>query len=114
MIGSIERKERGSTIDARLEVHWARPETVEVAQRVLGMIEPQVYAEVFVLEVHLAAIAVVAVLHPDDRLPEIGQVEQQPLLDLLELTALDLVHLALVVVPVAEHLVAAAEVRGQE
>src|SRR5262249_13149817 len=48
------------------------------------------------------------------RLAEVGQVEQQPLLDLLELAALDLVHLALVVVPVAEHLVAPAEVRGEE
>src|SRR5262249_57143396 len=45
---------------------------------------------------------------------EVGQAEQQPLLDLPELPALDLVRLVLVVVLVAKELVAAAEVGGQE
>ena len=50
------------------------------------------------LQVQLAAVPVVAVLDPDDRLAEVGQLEQQPILDLLELAALDLVGLVLVVV----------------
>ena len=37
-----------------------RPEAVEMAQRVLGMVQPQVHAEIFVLQVQLAAVAVIA------------------------------------------------------
>ena len=69
-----------------------------MTERILGVVELQVDPEVLVLEVQLASVAVVAVLDPDDRLAEVGQVEQQPLLDLLELAALDLVGLVLVVV----------------
>ena len=68
-----------------------RPEAVQVAERVLGVVELQVDPEVLVLQVQLAAVPVVAVLDADDRLAEVGQAEQEPLLDLLELAALDLV-----------------------
>ncbi len=40
----------------------ARPEAVKMAERVLGVIEPQVHAEILMLEVKLAAVAVIA--HP--------------------------------------------------
>src|SRR5438270_9950316 len=59
-----------------------------MAQRVLRVVELQVDPEVLVVQVELAPVAVVAVLDPDDRLAEVGQAEQQPLLDLLELAAL--------------------------
>ena len=85
-----------------------------MAQRVLGVVELQVDSEVVVVEVKLAAVPVVAVLDPDDRLAEVGQAEEQAFLDLLELAALDLVSLVLIVVLVAEELVAAAEVGRQE
>ena len=98
VIRSVERQQGGPPVDARLEVDRPRPEAVQVAQRVLGVVELQVDPEVLVLQVQLAAVAVVAVLDPDDRLAEVGQAEQQPLLDLLELAALDLVRLVLVVV----------------
>ena len=114
MIGPVERQQGGPPVDDRLDVHRTGPEAVEVTQRVLGVVELQVDAEVLVLQVQLAAVAVVAVLDPDDRLAEVGQVEQQPLLDLLELAALDLVRVVLVVVLEAEELVPAAEVRRQE
>src|SRR6478672_138897 len=85
-----------------------------MTQRVLGVVELQVDPEVLVLQVQLAPVPVVPILDPDDRLAEIGQAEQQALLDLLELAALDLVGLVLVVVAEAEELVAAAEVGRQE
>ena len=110
MIISIEREERRTPVDARLEVDRSRPEAVQVTERVLGVVEPEVHAEILVMQVELAPVAVVGVLDPDDRLPEIRQVEQQPLLDLLELAALDFVHLGLVVVAIAEELVSTAEV----
>ena len=65
-------------------------------------------------QIELSSVAVVPVLDPDDRLTEIGQVEQQPLLDLLELAALDLVGVVLIVVLVTEELMTTAEVDGQE
>src|SRR5262249_12247839 len=79
----------------------------------LGVINPQIDAEMLVLQVELAAIAVIGIFHTDDRLPEVGQIEQEALLDLLELAAFDLVHLGLVVVAIAEELVAAAEIHRQ-
>ena len=92
----------------------ARPEAVEVTQRILRVVELQVDPEVVVLKVKLAPVAVVAVLDPDDRLAEVGETEKQTFLDLLELAALDLVRLVRLVVLEAEHVVPPAEVRRQE
>ena len=102
MIGSIERKQRGPPVDARLEVHRAGPEAVQVSQRVLGVVELQVDSEMVMVQVKLASVPIVAILDPNDRLAEIGQTEQKTLLDLLELAALDLIHLGLIVVSVTE------------
>src|SRR3954447_11469207 len=85
-----------------------------MTQRILRVVELQVDPEMLVVEVQLTTVPVVAVLHPDDRLAEVGQAEEQAILDLLELAALDLVRLVLVVVLEAEHLVASAEVGRQE
>ena len=62
-------------------------------------------SRVLVPQQQLAAIAVVAVDHVNPRLAEIGQAEQQPLLDLLELARLDHVLPRLLLVGVREHLV---------
>src|SRR3954466_7627495 len=77
------------------------------------MVQPQVDPKMLVLQVELASVAVVAVLDPDDRLAEICQIEQEPLLDLLELAALDLVRVVLVVVFIAEKLIALAKILSQ-
>ncbi len=63
-----------------------------MAEGVLRQVEFQVDPEVLVVQVQLAAVPVVAVLDPDDRLAEVGQAEQQPFLDLLKLAGLDLVR----------------------
>src|SRR3954452_8918192 len=114
MIVSIERQQAGPPVRDRLDVHGTGPEAVEMTQGVLRMVDAQVDSEVLVQQVQLAAIAVIAVLDPDDRLAEVGQVEEEPLLDLLELAALDLIRVVLVVVLVTEELVALAEVLSQE
>src|SRR3954452_21666742 len=89
------------------------PQAMEMSQCILCMVQPQVDPKMLVLQVELAPVAVVAVLDPDDRLAEIRQVEQEPLLDLLELAALDLVRIVLVVVFVAEKLITLAEILRQ-
>src|ERR1700761_8240770 len=91
-----------------------RPEAEKMTQRILRVVELQVDPEMLVLEVQLPPVPVVAVLHADDRLAEVGQAEEQAILDLLELATFDLVGLVLVVVLVAEHVVAAAELGSQE
>src|SRR5262249_45845320 len=101
-------------VDTGLDMHRPRPDAVEVAQRVLGVVEFQVDPEMVMMEVKLIPIPIVAVLDTDDWLAEIRQTEQQTLLDLLELATLDLVGLILVVVLEAEEAVTAAEVRGEE
>src|SRR5262249_10531554 len=93
MIRTVKRQHGWPPIDTRFYMHWTCPEAVEVPQRVLGMVELQVDSEMVMVQVKLAAVPVVAVLDPDDRLAEVGQTEQQAILDLLELTALDLVGL---------------------
>src|SRR5271157_2299376 len=114
MIGSIKRQQRGPPISDRLDMHRTGPKAVEMAECVLRVVKLQIDAEVLVKQVELSSVAVIPVLDPDDRLTEIGQVEQQPLLDLLELTALDLVSVVLIVVLVTEELMTSAEVEGQE
>src|SRR5947209_16293593 len=89
------------------------PQAVEMSQCILCMVQPQVDPKMLVLQVELTPVAVVAVLDPDNRLAEIRQVEQEPLLDLLELAALDFVGIVLVVVLVAEKLIALAEILCQ-
>ena len=66
-----------------------------------------------VLQVQLALVAEIAVHDEDERLPEVGQLEEQTLLDLLEITIADLIHAGLRVEVVDEQFVLAAEVLGQ-
>jgi len=82
VIRPVKRQKGGPPVDAGLEVHWARPKAVQMTQRVLGMIQLEVDTKILVKQVQLTPIAVVAVFHPDDRLAEIGQIEQQAILDL--------------------------------
>ena len=72
-------------------------------ERVARVVHLEVDALVLVLEQQLAAVLEVAVLDVDERLAEVGQPEEQLVLHLLELAALDL--------PVARALV---EAEGEE
>jgi hypothetical protein len=67
-----------------------------------------------VMEIQFTPVPIIAVLDPNDRLAEVSQVEEKTFLDLFELATLDLVKIILVVVFVAKHLVATAEVGSQE
>src|SRR5262245_62923732 len=93
MIRPVKRQKGGTPVDTGLDMHRPRPDAVEVAQRVLGVVEFQVDPEMVMMEVKLIPIPIVAVLDTDDWLAEIRQTEQQTLLDLLELATLDLVGL---------------------
>ena len=76
---------------------WALPELVQVAERVLRVVLFQFDPHVFVEQVQLAPIAVVGVLHVDERAAVVGQAVQQLQLDLLELARGDFVVLTVLV-----------------
>src|SRR5262249_16755458 len=70
-------------------------------------------ALVLVAQQQLRAILEVAVLDIDERLPEVGQLEQQPILDLLELAGLDFPVAAALVEAEVEELLLAAEIERE-
>ena len=97
-----------------LDMDRTLPKLVQVRERVLGVVGLQLDAAVAVLEEQLAAVFVVAVLHINDRPADVREVEQQPLLDLLEFAAFDLVVAGVVVEAERKQLVLAAEIERQE
>src|SRR5207248_1641851 len=101
-------------VDAREDVDRPLPHARQRLERVARMVHLQIDALVLVLEHELAAVLEVAVLDVDERLPEVGQPEQQLVFDLLELAALDLPVARALVEPEGEELVAAAELLGEE
>ena len=91
MFVTVERHNADVIVQDRFDMHRPRPQGVHVFQRVFGVGDLQFRPAELVLEKQFAAILVVAVRDMDDRASHVGQAEQQPLLDLVELAALDLV-----------------------
>src|SRR5205823_5663686 len=89
VIGAVEAEHRRLSVEDRLQVDRARPDVLYVGQRVPGLVQLQIYPIMLVPQQQFAAVAVVAVDDVDPRLAEVGQTEEQSLLDLLELPALD-------------------------
>src|SRR5437016_1851272 len=114
VVAAVEAQHDRLVLDAAFDVDGTRPEPVYVAQGRLRVINLQIGATVLVLQIKFAAILVVSVADRDGRAPEIGQGEEQPLLDLLETAALDLVAIRLGVEPVGEQLVLFAKLRGEK
>ena len=114
MFAAVEGERGRLALDDRLQVNRPTPDELQVGQRVFRLVLAQVHSVMFVPQQQLAAVLVVAVHDVDPRLAEVGQTEQQPLLDLVELPRLDDVLPRLVLEGEAEHLVLAAELRRQE
>ena len=57
-------------------MHRARPQLLEIAQRIAGIIDLEIHTLMSVMQIQLAAIVVVAILDIDKRLPEVRQAEQ--------------------------------------
>ena len=66
------------------------------------------------LQIQLAPVPEVAVVHHDDRLPEVRQLEHEPSLDLLEAPAVDVVHVRLLVVAEVKELVVECDDAGKK
>ena len=68
-----------------LQVDRPAPYELYVSQRVVGMVQLQIDAIMFVFQQQFSAIAVIPIHDVYPRLAEVGQPEEQPLLDLLKL-----------------------------
>src|SRR5262245_59659084 len=114
VVGPVEAQHRGLAVELGFQVDGPSPDVLYVGQSVLGLVQLQIYPIVVVPQLQFTAVAVVPVDDVDPRLAEVGQAEEQSLLDILELPALDDVVLALLVVVEREELVLPAELRSQE
>ena len=109
MAGAVEGYDGGFAVDDCFDMDGLQPEFVQVAERVLRVVLFQLDAHVFVEQVQLAAVAVVGVLHVDERAAVVGQAVQKLLLDLLKLARGDFVGFAALVEGEREQLVLRAE-----
>src|SRR5262249_17345306 len=114
VVGSIESHQARLVLDHRLQVYRPAPDGLHVPQRIRGPVQLQVEAVVFMPEQQFTAVLVVAVHHVDERAAGVGQAEQEPLLDLLELARLDNVIASLFIIPVAEHLMLLTKLGREE
>ena len=104
VVTPVERKQKLFIVAHGFQMHGPRPDFVHVAQGIAGVVKAQIDAFVTVAQVQLTAITVIAVLHADERLPEIGHSEQLLLLDLLKLAGGELVQIGVAVVLEREHI----------
>src|SRR5262249_39442736 len=90
VVAPVEAHELALAVDLGHEVDRPLPDAVHVGQRVAAVVELEVDALVPVVHEELAAILEVPVDDVDERLPVVGEPEEQLVLHLLELAALDL------------------------
>src|SRR5262249_27234751 len=98
----------------RLQMDRPAPDGLYVCQRVGRLVQLQVEPVMLVPQEQFAAVAVVAVHHVNPRFAEVGQAEQEPLLNLSKLPRLDDVILALLVVVERKKLMLLTKLRRQE
>ena len=111
---AVEGQSDGAAFQIRPNMDRPFPQVIQVGERVLGVLQLQLNAAEAVLQVELAPVLVVAVLHIDDRPADVREIEQQPLFYLFKLTAFDFVVAAVGVVTEGKQLVLAAEIEGQK
>src|SRR5690606_25793069 len=110
----VEADPLGLVVDEREDRRRPPPHAFEVAQRVPRVVELEALALVAMPEQELAAVQVVRIDHVDERLPEVGQLPQQRVLDLLELARLDLEPPRPAILLEREKLLIATEVEREE
>src|SRR5215212_6878368 len=91
VVAAIVPQDLPLAVDPGEDVGRTFPHPLEVQKRVSRMVQLQIDTFVLVLEQELPAVVEVPVLDVDERLAVVGQAEQELLLHLLELAALDLV-----------------------
>src|ERR1041385_4202410 len=77
MLFSVERKQLSFTFHRGLQVHGTRPQSVEVFQRVLRIVDAQVNTFMPMFQQQFTAILEIAIRNVDEWLPEIRQRKQQ-------------------------------------
>src|SRR6185369_5511709 len=87
---AVEAQERRLLLDLRVDLHRTTPQTHHRLEHLARPVDTEIDALMIVREQQLAAIAEVGVLHVDERLPRVRELEEQLVLHLGELAALDL------------------------
>ena len=111
---AIMRHQHASPIDDGLEVAGPSPDGDHVAKSVDGIIDLQVHAFMLVREIQLTPVVIVAVGNHNARVSEIGQHEQDALLDVFELAAGDHILASTLIIVINKQLGAPAEVFRQK
>ena len=81
----IEGQPRRLVFDHSLQMNGPAPDKLQIRERVGCLIQPKVYARMFVPQQQLAPIMEITVHNGDPGLTKIRKAEQQPLFDLFEL-----------------------------
>src|SRR5262249_43068359 len=114
VVAAVEAQDLALAVDLGHQVHRPLPHPLQCGQRVTRVVELEVDTLVVVAQEQLGTVLEIAVLHIDEGLPEVGELEQQPFLDLLELAGLDLPVAAALVEAKVEKLLLAAELEREE
>ncbi len=114
MIAPVEADEAWLVVDDGFDMDRSAPEFADVFEDGLSVIEPKIDPDVFVEEVELSSIAEVTVKDIDERPAVIGQLKEQPFLDVSELPAFDFILTRPLVVGEAEESMLPAKILGEE
>src|SRR3954463_2178421 len=114
MVAAVEPHQDSLAVHAGDDGHRPAPHRLQVDERVLGVVGPQIDAVVSVGEEQFAPVLEVAVHHLDDGLAEVGELLEELALHLLELAVEDLPAIPLLVESVDEELLLGSEVGGEE
>src|SRR5215471_10008407 len=109
MFAPVESQDGGLSFRHRRHADRTLPQPGERTERLLRIIRTQVDALVLVAQEQLAPVLEVGVLHVDEGIARIGELEQELVFDLAKLARIDLVPLVAVRPAEAEELVLAAE-----
>ena len=113
-VAAIEGEEALLLIDNSLKEDGARPDLVDVAHRITGIVCFQINTLVAMAQVELAAVVVVAILDIDEGLTKVGEAKEELFFNFAKLPRGNLVEVAITVVAKGEELIAQHKLRGQE
>src|SRR4051794_23248284 len=109
MVAPVEPEQLPLPLEPREQVHRPLPHPLQPRQRIARVVHLEINTLVVMPQHELAAVLEVPILDVDERLPKVRHPEQELLLHLLELAALDLPVPRSLVEPEREELVLPTE-----
>jgi hypothetical protein len=110
----VECEHLGLALDGGFQVDRARPDLVQISDRVFGVIDAEIDPFVAVFEQQFAAILEIGIAYVNERLSEIGEAGQQLLFDALPISIGDLVNTSFGIELIDEESVLVTEFLGEE